>query len=54
MSQFDTWLLIYGREKAKLVVASKTAILCSPAMPRWVSFQTKGSSVVLKFLLNLL
>ena len=26
MSQFDTWLLIYGREKAKLMVASKTAI----------------------------
>ena len=27
MSQSDTWLLTYGREKAKLVVASKTALL---------------------------
>ena len=27
LSQSDTWLLIYGREKAKLVVASKTALL---------------------------
>ena len=27
MSQSDKWLLIYGREEAKLVVASKTALL---------------------------
>ena len=27
MSQSDTWLLIYGRDKAKLAVASKTALL---------------------------
>ena len=27
MSQSDKWLLIYGREKAKLVVASETAFL---------------------------
>ena len=28
LSQSDSWLLIYGRKKAKLVVASKTALLC--------------------------
>ena len=38
MSQSDKWLLIYGREKAKLEVASKNK----------VSFQRKGSSIVLK------
>ena len=27
LSQSDTWLLLYGRERAKLVVASKTALL---------------------------
>ena len=27
MSQYGKWLLIYGGEKAKLVVASKTALL---------------------------
>ena len=27
MSKSYTWLLIYGREKAKMVVASKTALL---------------------------
>ena len=27
MSQPDAWLLIHGREKAKLVVASNTALL---------------------------
>ena len=27
MSQSDTWLLIYGREKAKKGVASKTSLL---------------------------
>ena len=27
LSQSDTWLLIYSREKAKLEVASKTAFL---------------------------
>ena len=27
LSQSDTWLLIYGREKAKQVAASKTSLL---------------------------
>ena len=32
MSQSDTWFLIYGREKAKLVIASNQHY-CSPAVP---------------------
>ena len=39
MRKSDTWLLIYGSEKVKLVVASKTAFLWFQAMLKSVSFQ---------------
>ena len=50
----DTWLLIYGQEKTKLLVASKQHFCCSPAMSNEVIFQRKDSIIVQKFLLNLL
>ena len=54
-SQSDTRLLIYGREKAKLVVASKTApLLSSSNVKLKLSFQRKRSSIVLKFPVNFL
>ena len=42
LSQSDTWLLIYGREMAIFVVASKTATSIK------ISFQTEASGIVLK------
>ena len=55
MSQFDKWLLIYVREQAKEVVASKnsTSIVFQQCQNK-VSFQRKGFSTVLKFSLHVL
>ena len=47
-------MLIYGKETAKYVVASKTALLLSPAISTLVTFQRKCPGVISKFLLILL
>ena len=50
MCQSDKWSLIYGREKAKEVVASKTALFfVLQQYQNKVSFQRKDSGIVLKF-----
>ena len=42
MSQFDAWLLIYGRGKAKYVVASKTELLLFSSNVEKSQFSKKG------------
>ena len=42
MSQSDKWLLIYGREKAKLMVASKAALLLFLSNVEISKFSNKG------------
>ena len=54
MSQSDTWLMIYGREKANLVVVSKTAFLLFSSNVKSSKFPKNCSGVVLKFLLVIL
>ena len=49
MNQSDKWLLIYGREKSKLVVASKTTLLLFSGN---VKIKRNVSSAVLNFSLN--
>ena len=44
------WLLIYGREKAELMVASKTASIVIRQCQNIVNFQRKGSGIALKLL----
>ena len=54
MSHSDKWLLIYGRKKAIFVFASKTALLLFSCNAEISKFSRRGSSLALKFLLNLL
>ena len=50
MSESDRWLLIYGREKGKISGCFKSNIsIVLQKCRNKVSFQRKGSSVVLNF-----
>ena len=51
MSQSDKWLLIYGREKAKKLVASNTALVILRQCQYQESFQRNIPGVILTFLL---
>ena len=55
MSQFDFWcLLIYGRRRQNKWLPQNSTSIVFQQCPNKVSFQRTGSSVVFKFLLNLL
>ena len=47
-SQFDTWLLIYGREKAKYVVASKNELLLFSSYALYRQQPHKRGTIVLE------